>query len=53
LVFYTIFVVELIFKLGGLGFKEYFKDKFNAFDFLIVVVSSIDVAFTISNISFL
>jgi hypothetical protein len=40
-------------KLSGLGFKEYFKDKFNAFDFSIVMISCIDVAFTVSQTSFI
>lgn len=44
--FYIIFVFEMIIKLLGLGIKEYFNDKFNAFDFVIVVISSIDVALT-------
>ena len=44
--FYTIFACEMVVKLLGLGFKEYYKDKFNCFDFVIVIVSSIDVGLT-------
>lgn len=38
-------------KLIGLGFKEYFKDKFNSFDFSIVLISCIDVSLTFSEVS--
>ena len=44
--FYSIFTLEMILKLIGLGIKEYFRDSFNAFDFTIVIISSIDVALT-------
>jgi len=40
-VFSFIFVAETIMKLIGLGFKEYFKDKWNQFDFIVVLVSII------------
>ena len=44
LIFYAIFAAEMIIKLIGLGIKQYFKEKFNCFDFVIVIISSIDVA---------
>jgi hypothetical protein len=40
----------MLIKISGLGFKEYFKDAFNAFDFTIVTISCVDVAFTLSNV---
>jgi hypothetical protein len=40
-IFSFIFLAETIMKLVGLGFKEYFKDKWNRFDFIIVVLSII------------
>lgn len=42
------FLLELIVKLIGLGPKNYFKDKYNIFDTIIVIISLID--WTISRI---
>lgn len=36
------FVVEMLIKLVGLGFKEYARDSFNIFDALLVIISLID-----------
>lgn len=44
--FYSVFAFEMVIKLLGLGFKYYFKDRFNFFDFVIVAISSVDVALT-------
>jgi len=38
-IFTTVFTVEVIFKLIGLGIFEYWRDHFNKFDFVIVVIS--------------
>eukprot|EP00347_Sterkiella_histriomuscorum_P013804 403363301 len=43
LAFFTIFGVELVLKLTGLGLTFYFKDKFNLFDSIVVFVSMIDI----------
>ena len=43
-VFSSIFLAEMIIKLLALGFKNYFLDKFNAFDFFIVILSCLDIA---------
>ena len=40
------FVVEMVIKLIGLGFKEYARDSFNIFDALIVVLSLIELTVT-------
>jgi hypothetical protein len=40
-IFTGVFTVEAIIKIIGLGFKLYFKDKWNLFDFVIVVGSYI------------
>lgn len=40
--FYVVFVVEMIIKFLGLGFTIYFKDSANVFDFIVVIVSSVD-----------
>lgn len=43
-VFYGIFTLEMIMKLIGLGFKNYFSDKYNSVDFIIVLTNSVDIA---------
>jgi hypothetical protein len=45
--FFFFFMVELIVKLGGRGFSIYFEDKFNWFDFTVLIVSAADI--TVSN----
>lgn len=47
--FYCVFVVEMVIKLIGLGIKFYFSDKFNAFDLIIVLISTIDVGLSFSS----
>ena len=41
--FMVLFTLEMVFKLIGLGFKEYIDDKFNVFDAFIVLMSYVDV----------
>ena len=41
LVFYLIFLVEFLLKVMDLGFKGYFTDIWNRFDFFIVTLSSV------------
>ena len=41
--FILIFVIEMILKMIGIGFKMYFKDAANIFDFIVVVISMVDV----------
>ena len=48
--FVWIFTAEMIAKLIGLGVKYYVKDKFNIFDGIIVIISLVDFALTISDI---
>ena len=43
--FYTVFVAEMVIKFVGLGFNIYFKDTANIFDFIVVIVSTIDFFF--------
>ncbi len=38
-IFVVIFLIEAIVKLRAFGVKKYFKDKWNVFDFFIVVIS--------------
>lgn len=35
----TLFILELIFKLREYGYKKFFKDSWNIFDFLLIVIS--------------
>lgn len=44
LVFTTFFTFEFTVKLAGFGFKEYFADPWNTFDFVIVIGSFLDIA---------
>lgn len=46
ILFVWVFFVEMIFKLLGLGLKNYIRDNFNIFDGVIVIVSLVD--FTLS-----
>lgn len=41
--FFGIFTLELILKLIGLGFKNYFKDIYNTLDFFVLLTNLIDV----------
>ena len=43
LIFFGFFVIELLIKLTGCGFKNYFKDRYNWFDFIVVGFSTIDI----------
>lgn len=47
--FSIVFIIELMLKLSGLGFRHYFRDTFNVFDCFIVSTSFIDLI--ISNLS--
>ena len=42
-IFTYCFILEMVIKLLGLGFKEYAKDSFNIFDATIVIVSILDI----------
>lgn len=42
-IFYGIFVLEMVVKLLGLGFHNYFIDKFNCFDCFLVVAATVDI----------
>lgn len=42
-IFTVIFLLEMLLKMFGLGFKMYFQDGFNIFDFVVVMLSLVDV----------
>ena len=39
----VIFICEMIIKISALGFKEYFFDKYNIIDFVVVNLTSIEI----------
>lgn len=46
------FMIEMVFKLLGLGFKEYARDRFNLFDAFLVIVSMIElIVSAVSNVN--
>lgn len=47
-IFVGIFTVELFVKATGVGLREYWKDSFNRFDFLVVVMSYVEIIGTSS-----
>jgi hypothetical protein len=47
-VFFAIFLIEMILKLGGMGIKLYVSDRFNIFDSVIVILSILDIIVTYS-----
>jgi len=42
----SIFLVELLIKILGLGFRTYWKELFNRFDCVIVLLSAVDMLVT-------
>ena len=50
-IFTVIFLLEMIFKLIGLGFKVYVKDGFNLFDAFVVFVSLIEISLSLAGTS--
>ena len=50
-IFTVIFLLEMIFKLIGLGFKVYVRDGFNLFDAFVVFVSLIEISLSLAGTS--
>ena len=48
--FFGVFVLEMVLKLIGYGFSQYFKDKYNTFDCIVVILSIVDLVITQSKI---
>ena len=42
-IFFTIFTLEVIIKVFGLGLIEFYKDKFNLFDAFVVLLSVLEI----------
>ena len=45
-IFTYCFILEMVIKLIGLGFKEYSRDSFNIFDAIVVILSIVDMVIT-------
>jgi len=43
IIFFVLYVVEMLLKWTGLGLQQYFKDVWNQFDFFLVLVSAFDL----------
>merc|ERR1719230_259025 len=50
-IFFTVFLLEMICKLIGLGFREYVSDSFNCFDGVIVTISVVEFAMEMEALS--
>ena len=48
-IFTYCFILEMVIKLIGLGFREYSRDSFNIFDAIVVVLSIVDMIITASS----
>jgi hypothetical protein len=48
-IFLGIYIIEMMLKMLGLGFKQYFKDPWNKFDFVLVMLSIVDVVLSSSS----
>ena len=44
--FLVIYIIEMIIKWIGLGFKNYFKNPWDCFDFFLVTISTVEVTIT-------
>jgi len=51
-VFTAVFIVEAIVKIIGLSVRGYFSNRWNFFDFFIVITSIIDVVLTFAGVDF-
>jgi len=44
-VFFGLYSLEMLLKWMGLGLRQYFKDAWNVFDFSLVIITAVDIAF--------
>lgn len=52
IVFTSLFTMESVLKIIGFGFKNYFKDSWNTFDFITVIGSIVDAVISVYTVSF-
>lgn len=50
-IFTAVFFLEMVFKLLGLYYKEYFSDSFNQFDFFIVMISLVELVIELAKLT--
>jgi len=50
IVFYFVFLFEMIVKMIGYGFTLYFQNSFNQFDFVVIVISTIEIIINFINL---
>lgn len=53
IVFTSLFTIESILKIIGFGFKNYFRDSWNTFDFITVIGSIVDAVISEYTVRFL
>jgi len=46
MLFFYIFLLEMIIRMLGVGLKTYFHNVFSVFDFIVVVVSVLEIVLT-------
>ena len=44
IIFLVLYIIEMVLKWLGLGFKQYFASTWNRFDFVLVLIQAIDIA---------
>merc|ERR1719473_865534 len=44
--FFVLYLIEMLLKWVGIGITQYFKNWWNCFDFFLVIISLMDVAFS-------
>jgi len=49
-IFFAAFFLEMVLKMLGLGVKNYLRDKFNQFDAVIVLISTVEVIISMTNL---
>lgn len=49
IVFYFVFLMEMFIKMIGYGFMIYFENSFNQFDFVVIVISTIEILINFIN----
>jgi hypothetical protein len=48
-IFYFVFVSEILIKLIGSGVLNYLRDRYNIFDSIVIIFSTIEIVLSISD----
>jgi hypothetical protein len=46
IIFFVVYVIEMLLKWVGLGLRQYFQNAWNSFDFALVLISFLDILLT-------